>query len=267
METTYDRIERLLRRNRMIGKKMSVTAMCRSAGVAQGSISDLKSGRTQNLSAENALKLSRYFGVTADYLLYGDGESEESGLYERIKTLCDERGINITEMCQRSGASRASLTDLKVGRKNNLSAETLVKIADYFGVTVDHLLGREPQFSYERFDSLRASKGITKRHIAEKLNRNQQIFQDWKNGKSKPNAAQLEVVAETLWTTVGYLLGLGTPTDPEKPQKLQPDACEKLGAVSEELKYMAASIFAIKYEAERMGETLQKIQELIDATP
>lgn len=66
-----------------------------------------------------------------------------SELYNRIEELCSRNGINITEMCKRSGASRASLTDLKMGRKQSLSAETLTKIAQYFSVSVDFLLGSE----------------------------------------------------------------------------------------------------------------------------
>jgi hypothetical protein len=48
-------------------------------------------------------------------------------------------------MCKESGASRASLTDLKMGRKQSLSADTLSKISVYFGVSVDYLLGNEPK--------------------------------------------------------------------------------------------------------------------------
>lgn len=44
-------------------------------------------------------------------------------------------------MCKESNASRASLSDLKMGRKQNLSSETLSKIASYFDVSVDYLLG------------------------------------------------------------------------------------------------------------------------------
>lgn len=66
-----------------------------------------------------------------------------SELYETIARLCTDRGINITELCRQSGASRGSLTDLKMGRKQALSAETLSKIAAYFGVSVDYLLGNE----------------------------------------------------------------------------------------------------------------------------
>lgn len=63
-----------------------------------------------------------------------------STLYERIDLLCKERGITITEMCRRSGASRSSLTDLKKGRNNGLNSGTLNKIATFFGVSVDYLI-------------------------------------------------------------------------------------------------------------------------------
>ena len=64
-------------------------------------------------------------------------------LYKTIESLCKIKGINITTMCKESGASRGSLTDLKNKRKKSLSADTLSRIADYFGVTVDFLLGKE----------------------------------------------------------------------------------------------------------------------------
>lgn len=64
-----------------------------------------------------------------------------SDLYSRIEMLCEEQGITITKMCAESGANRASLTDLKMGRKQNLSAETLSKIGSYFGVSIEFLMG------------------------------------------------------------------------------------------------------------------------------
>jgi transcriptional regulator with XRE-family HTH domain len=73
--------------------------------------------------------------------VYKKGLLNMSELYKRIDTLCLEHGVSITTMCKASGASRASLSDLKVGRKQNLSAETLSKIAAYFSVSVDYLLG------------------------------------------------------------------------------------------------------------------------------
>lgn len=74
-------------------------------------------------------------------------------LYSNIETLCQQRGITITDMCKESGASRGSLTDLKKGRKATLALPTLQKIADYFGVSIDSLNGRKESI---RTDYLRA---------------------------------------------------------------------------------------------------------------
>ncbi len=68
-----------------------------------------------------------------------------SELYNRIYSLCQGRRITITDLCRLSGASRGSLTDLKMGRINTLKAETMKKIADYFEVSVDYLMTGEQQ--------------------------------------------------------------------------------------------------------------------------
>lgn len=66
-----------------------------------------------------------------------------SELYNRIEFLCEKKGINITKMCKESGASRGALSDLKMGRTKSLSSDTLNRIAEYFGASVDYLLGKE----------------------------------------------------------------------------------------------------------------------------
>ncbi len=61
--------------------------------------------------------------------------------YERIELLCKRKGINVTALCNACGISRASLSDFKMGRQRSLSADILSKIAEYFSVSVDYLLG------------------------------------------------------------------------------------------------------------------------------
>lgn len=65
-----------------------------------------------------------------------------SEIYERIEELCKKSGINVTVLCHECGIPRASLSDFKNGRKKSLSADTLSRIADYFGVSVDYLYGK-----------------------------------------------------------------------------------------------------------------------------
>lgn len=77
-----------------------------------------------------------------------------SELFKRIEQLCIQKGVSITELCRESGASRGSLTDLKKGRKQSLSADTLSKIAVYFGVSVDYWLGKEEKPAATEDDEL-----------------------------------------------------------------------------------------------------------------
>ena len=64
-------------------------------------------------------------------------------LYESIKSLCDEKGVKGGKMCVDLGISKSTMTDLKSGRRTGISLETAQKIADYFGVTVDRVLGSD----------------------------------------------------------------------------------------------------------------------------
>ena len=61
--------------------------------------------------------------------------------YERIKELCNKKGIAQTALEKELGFGRGSIGKLRNG---NTTVERLQKIADYFGVTVDYLMtGKE----------------------------------------------------------------------------------------------------------------------------
>jgi len=66
-----------------------------------------------------------------------------SKLYETIQALCQDKGIRPGRLCKELGLSRSLMTDLKMGRKKSVSAETAQKIASYLGVSVGQLLGQE----------------------------------------------------------------------------------------------------------------------------
>ena len=66
-----------------------------------------------------------------------------SSLYENIQTLCAQKGIRPGRLCDELGISRGLMTDLKMGRKKGVNAQTAQKIAAYLGVSVSCLLGQE----------------------------------------------------------------------------------------------------------------------------
>lgn len=68
-----------------------------------------------------------------------------SKLYETIEALCAQRSIRPGSLCTQLGISRSLMTDLKMGRKKSVSAETAQKIAGFFGVSVGYLLGESDE--------------------------------------------------------------------------------------------------------------------------
>lgn len=64
-------------------------------------------------------------------------------LYETIHALCVRKGVTDSRMCTDIGISRGIMSDLKSGRKFGLSTKTLNKIAEYFSVSIDSIVGDE----------------------------------------------------------------------------------------------------------------------------
>lgn len=85
-------------------------------------------------------------------------------LYETINELCESKGITGYRLCKDIGLTPGALTDLKMGRKQNLSAKNMDKVASYFGVSVSYLLGSEEQ---KNVPPVLTEKG--KRDIAKEL--------------------------------------------------------------------------------------------------
>lgn len=66
--------------------------------------------------------------------------------FDRFKALCKERNISVYRACTDIGLNRSAVAKWKDGGKPN--GTTAGKLAEYFGVTTDYLLGqsdsREP---------------------------------------------------------------------------------------------------------------------------
>lgn len=61
--------------------------------------------------------------------------------FDRLKELCDAKGISTYKACTDVGLNRAAVAKWKGGSQPN--GATALKLADYFGVSVDYLLGKE----------------------------------------------------------------------------------------------------------------------------
>lgn len=82
--------------------------------------------------------------------------------YDLFKKLCDEKNVSVSKACIEMGLSRSIAAKWK-NTKTNPSADVLPKIAKYFGVSVDYLLGAEEK---EKMPALTAKD---ERDISKKL--------------------------------------------------------------------------------------------------
>ena len=80
---------------------------------------------------------------------------ENKNLFQIVKTLCREKGITQKELAKIIDVSQNTIKNWE----NNLpNGDTLLKIADYFGVTTDYLLGR----SYDKLLTRKNERDIQK---------------------------------------------------------------------------------------------------------
>ena len=81
-------------------------------------------------------------------------------MYEMFQKLLDERGATAYQVSKATGISTGSLTDWKKGRSSP-KIENLQKIADYFGVSLDYLCGKEEETGQKEKAPGISSEGLT----------------------------------------------------------------------------------------------------------
>lgn len=70
-------------------------------------------------------------------------------VYDRIFHLMQERGVKASVVARQTGIKQSAFTEWKMGRSSP-GVNALVLLADYFGVTVDYLVGRDtPNNTYK----------------------------------------------------------------------------------------------------------------------
>lgn len=64
-------------------------------------------------------------------------------MYERFKKFCEKKGVKPSNALKDLGISNSNAANWK-SRNGLPNGQTVIKIADYFGITADEVLGREP---------------------------------------------------------------------------------------------------------------------------
>ena len=65
-------------------------------------------------------------------------------IFKRVRELREDRDLKQREIAEYLNVSQNTYSQYENG-VISLTAETLIKLADYYGVTVDYILGRGPR--------------------------------------------------------------------------------------------------------------------------
>jgi transcriptional regulator with XRE-family HTH domain len=144
-----------------------------------------------------------------------------------LRELRKEKGLSGKELADVLKVHKGSISNWETDRRSP-DKEMLNTIAEYFGVSVDYLLGRTniknldaneavdiehitPNLSElifaNRLRSERESLGLLQEEMAEKLDLPSNTYNGYETGKRIPSLEVASHIAKTLGVSVDYLLG------------------------------------------------------------
>lgn len=113
---------------------------CRILGIPQGTYSGWETG-TRRIGLDNLRKVADCFGVSIDFLIGTDPVVNVASFSVRLRDLRKERQLTQDDLSARLDLTKQAVSQWERGIREPDFA-TLEKIADFFGVETDYLIGR-----------------------------------------------------------------------------------------------------------------------------
>lgn len=120
-------------------KDMNLTQeqLCKEIGIAQSTLGMIESNQ-RSAGRKTLTKFANFFNVTVDSLLKAD-DNNLNNLGDKIKLLRKEKKITQQELANALSLSQSTIGMIEKNRQG-VGRKTLIKIANFFNVTVDYLL-------------------------------------------------------------------------------------------------------------------------------
>lgn len=136
---------------------------------------------------------------------------------ERLKELRERRGLSQEQLAKIIGVDRTTIVKYETGASR--PTRYLKKIAHYFDVTTDYLLGEEELTPKKgglvmlsnKLKELRAKKDMSQAELAEILGVTQQAVGRWEKDLNMPDLEMLNKIADYFHVTTDELLGRDAP--------------------------------------------------------
>lgn len=124
-------------------------------------------------------------------------------LFDRVKALADKQKISIVELEEKLDFGRNYLYKWK-SPSANPSKEAIEKVADFFHVSTDYLLGRDFP---ERLRNLRIKNVLSQSDVARKIGVSTSTYSAYESGNRAPDQKTLKSISNIFDVSIDYLLG------------------------------------------------------------
>lgn len=154
----------------------------------------------------------------------------------RFKELRENMGLSQREVALNLNISPSTVGMWESGAREPRNLKELQRIADYFAVSTDYLIGRDNNgfpidtqekpngvWSNFRLKEIRLEKDVSQRELALALGLSPNTLSQYENRKRDPNITTLGSIADYFDVTTDYLLG----RDEKKPTPEVEDGQER----------------------------------------
>ena len=154
----------------------------------------------------------------------------------RLKELRKAKKLTQKELAEETDIPYRTLQRWENG-ESQIKPEKAEKLANFFGVSIAHLLGYEDndfeKANQNRLKELRKEKALTQADLAELLEVTKMTISNWENGVSSIKSDRLKKLCEIFDVDVPYLLGYNTvKNETDIKASVLDEALEKLRTIN-----------------------------------
>ena len=138
------------------------------------------------------------------------------GTIQRLSDIRNEAGMSQAKLSEELGVTQQAINTYENSDKDIMTS-TILRIADYFNVSVDYLMGiseskdiLEPRSNdecYKRIGDIRRLKRLSQKQMAELLGVSQQQVGRFESGKYDLSGKRFLQIAEVCDVSLDYLAG------------------------------------------------------------
>ena len=154
----------------------------------------------------------------------------------RLKELRKEKKLTQKELAEETDIPYRTLQRWENG-ESQIKPEKAEKLANFFGVSIAHLLGYEDndfeKANQNRLKELRKEKKDTQAELANLMGVNVKTISRWEKGEFEIKPAQAKMLADYFGVSEAYLLGYNTvKNETDIKTSVLDEALEKLRAIN-----------------------------------